>query len=504
MANIVNLMNHIVNKESQIATNKDDISDLKSNLNKTDFTVKVLQNDFETKGRSFERGLLFYGYPTDIDNLYEVDLCIPRYSQFDVVVLADGVQKQQHEDHTNCVQIISKVRLVHNTKFFGYVPIGCLTSEEDEETEGSNRTMDQLKQDVLDWIDTGVQGIFLDEFGYDYKVTRDRQNEIVKFCHDHDLVVIANSWDCDYCFSDDDIVLDFDPVNGHHGNPNKLHSELSAADYILFEHIMFNATSTTKEVASEPWDVYRIQQYYEDYYQTFKTKVFIVNSLPSKASQEIRNHIVRTTTLAGVVMQADCVGVSTEFWNSENNTSYMCKDLVLDRSNARFINVKMAKKGGKEIPVKYTTKVGDDEYSLIWNATKETDKTFSVDKFYCTVNGLTDTELYPTYDKLDAKIKELKTQLESLSGITEADLNGDYTITSGGTYILSLLGNSSITVNLPENSSAKVILKQTGSFSCTLPDCFKDPVQIGSAEGIIDVLEFTNYGKLRGNHIDQY
>ena len=215
MANIVNLMNHIVNKESQIATNKDDISDLKSNLNKTDFTVKVLQNDFETKGRSFERGLLFYGYPTDIDNLYEVDLCIPRYSQFDVVVLADGVQKQQHEDHTNCVQIISKVRLVHNTKFFGYVPIGCLTSEEDEETEGSNRTMDQLKQDVLDWIDTGVQGIFLDEFGYDYKVTRDRQNEIVKFCHDHDLVVIANSWDCDYCFHDVHL-LDQSPKQYHH------------------------------------------------------------------------------------------------------------------------------------------------------------------------------------------------------------------------------------------------------------------------------------------------
>ena len=54
MPNIVNLMNHLVTKEAQISTNKDDISTLKTGLNKTDFTVKVLQNDFETKGKSFE------------------------------------------------------------------------------------------------------------------------------------------------------------------------------------------------------------------------------------------------------------------------------------------------------------------------------------------------------------------------------------------------------------------------------------------------------------------
>lgn len=104
-------------------------------------------------------------------------------------------------------------------------------------------------------------------------------------------------------------------------------------------------------------------------------------------------------------------------------------------------------------------------------------------------------------NKTDFTVKELKTLVGA--PVVE-DLNGDFSITAGGTYILTLKGNSTITVNLPENQNAKVILKQTGAFSCSLPDCFKEAVQIGTTEGTIDVLEFTNYGKLRGYHVDQY
>ena len=104
------------------------------------------------------------------------------------------------------------------------------------------------------------------------------------------------------------------------------------------------------------------------------------------------------------------------------------------------------------------------------------------------------------FDAINTSYTDLKNRLQ----IVVDDLNGEYSITSEGTYVLSLKGNSTISVNLPENSTARVVIKQTGSFSCTVPDCFKDTLTLSSNSGDVDVLEFTNYGKLRGIHADQY
>ena len=60
----------------------------------------------------------------------------------------------------------------------------------------------------------GVHGVFLDEAGYDFGVTRVRQNAIVDYIHGRGLQAFVNAYNPDDVFSGDPLVL---PNGG--GNP---------------------------------------------------------------------------------------------------------------------------------------------------------------------------------------------------------------------------------------------------------------------------------------------
>jgi hypothetical protein len=50
----------------------------------------------------------------------------------------------------------------------------------------------------------GVRGVLLDQFGYDFKVTRERQNAAVEAAHHRKLRVIANAWKPEDAFGEVD------------------------------------------------------------------------------------------------------------------------------------------------------------------------------------------------------------------------------------------------------------------------------------------------------------
>lgn len=511
MPNIVDLLRKANEETSEIRGNKqrsvsneEKISKLTTDVTETRSDVKKLKIDLELQGKAFEKGLLYYGYPTDIGGLYEVDLCVPVYGSFDVVVFGDGYQKSSHEEHSNLVQILTKLKQ-YPTKAFGYVPIGCLTPEEDDETEGSNRTMEQLKQDVDDWYNTGVQGIFLDEYGFDYRVTRERQNEIVDYIHEKGLHVIANSWEPDYVFSTSNTLsVTAGNTKNFIGNPNGLECHLTDEDYLLFEHLLFVATgsASTKIKAQEAWDVYRIQEYYEKYYNTYHVRPFMVNSIPSKSTTEQVQEYQRLSAIAGVVLCCDCVGLSAENWSADTN-KYFTVLPPQDRAKFKFINV--SEKSGR--PYKYQVQIDQKTYTLIYTMKSDTDTTYSNTKIYGEINGDKNAVLNPNFIEVYDSISNINSRLASISQNADApvvlDVQDNFTISTEGIYVLTLTGNCVINVELPENCSCTVVLKSSG-FTCTVPDCFKEVPTLSTDASGIDILRFTNYGKLRGYHEYQY
>jgi hypothetical protein len=230
--------------------------------------------------------LLYYGYPIAIGESWNVEQAANIYSGYDVVVLGDTYQDPEHTVYAETVAIIKRLaEIAPKVRVVGYVPIGL-----DESWEDSNLSMDELKFRVDQWNAIGAHGIFLDEFGYDYGVTRERQNEIVEYCHSLGKFVFANSWSFEYCFNPDPMEISWMP--DFHPNPNGLAPVLNANDYYLCENLFYTtekqADGTIDVECASVWRIDETLRYFmspridgKSYYETYGTKVCSLDALPS-------------------------------------------------------------------------------------------------------------------------------------------------------------------------------------------------------------------------------
>lgn len=139
------------------------------------------------------------------------------FKDYDLVVFGDGLQDPAHPDHANTSAIIAGLKTPPNvTAVYGYIPIGVTTSNlSSEEIQGRGEA----------WAAMGTAGIFVDEAGYAFGVSRLRQNEVVEAIHLQGLGAFINAFDPDDVFS----------RNVHPLNPDGLAALLGPADIYLHE-----------------------------------------------------------------------------------------------------------------------------------------------------------------------------------------------------------------------------------------------------------------------------
>jgi len=126
-----------------------------------------------------KRLLVYYGWPSCLNGGLDPVADLDRYGY---MVLGAGLEDPTHPDHEPTRRIIGKTV----AKVFGYVDIGVTTS---------NLAPRQVRQSMRRWKRMGCAGVLLDDFGYDFGVTRQRQNRAVRSAHQLGLSVIANCWD---------------------------------------------------------------------------------------------------------------------------------------------------------------------------------------------------------------------------------------------------------------------------------------------------------------------
>ncbi len=135
-----------------------------------------------------ERLAIYYSYPSIVNGANgDVGLATSEFAAYDLIVFADTIEHQEHADHEKTKQIISNLNAL-NKKVFGYVDLGCTASK---------LSISTVQQYMDEWKDMGVYGIFLDCAGFDYGVTRERQNDAVDYAHDKGLYVFMNAWNPD-------------------------------------------------------------------------------------------------------------------------------------------------------------------------------------------------------------------------------------------------------------------------------------------------------------------
>jgi hypothetical protein len=127
--------------------------------------------------------LNYYGFPSQVNGASTNAEAAAVFADFDVVIFGDGLQSLGHADHANTAAIITAIQ-ASGTGVYGYVNLGALG----ESTAVINAEID-------DWnTNLGVDGMFLDEFGYDFGVDRARQNAVVDHVHGLGLSAFANGY----------------------------------------------------------------------------------------------------------------------------------------------------------------------------------------------------------------------------------------------------------------------------------------------------------------------
>lgn len=136
----------------------------------------------------------YYGFPSLVrssgDPLPAPDTAnaINVFKEYDMVVFGNGISDPSHPDHDNTTTIISGLS-TEGTDTYGYVD--------------ATKPFLGAFIDCSNWKDMGVTGIFFDQFGYDFSVSRIRQNALVSFVRFLGLHSYVNAWNVDDVFSSD-------------------------------------------------------------------------------------------------------------------------------------------------------------------------------------------------------------------------------------------------------------------------------------------------------------
>jgi len=165
----------------------------------------------------------YYGYLEDVDGMNNVEYSIDRLNKADIIIT--------HEPSLlNTRQLVVVNSLIANSKeVYGYAIVG---STDVLEVPGfviaAKAIMDRC-------FTSGYDGVFFDCFGYDWKVTRAQQNELIDYAHAKTpaLKVFANAWIPADCLDD--------VVNATY-NPTGVVTKLTTNDWVLLESFYCNAS----------------------------------------------------------------------------------------------------------------------------------------------------------------------------------------------------------------------------------------------------------------------
>lgn len=177
---------------------------------------------------------IYYGYPSLV-NLSNTDLHVAAstFDEYDFVVFGDGLEFLDvvpsrlpagagAKEYENTRRIIESLKNSQkHTQVYGYVDLG----------NSQKLSLEELDRRIEFWSEMGVAGIFLDEAGYDFGVTRARQNAAVTSVHKRKLSAFLNAYNLSDIF--DQKVIPLNQAGG--GNPSGEACLLGNNDLALIE-----------------------------------------------------------------------------------------------------------------------------------------------------------------------------------------------------------------------------------------------------------------------------
>jgi hypothetical protein len=181
-------------------------------------------------GASPQRIAIYYGYPSLVNGAGgDLARAVAVFADYDVVVLGDGLEldtADRHtagpEEHRFTSRMIQALQATpRHPAVYGYIDLG----------NTQNLPLPAITDRIDRWARMGARGVFFDEAGFDFGVTRERQNAAVTATHARGLHACLNAFRPADVFASARTPLN--AVGG--GNPNGLPPAIAADDALLLE-----------------------------------------------------------------------------------------------------------------------------------------------------------------------------------------------------------------------------------------------------------------------------
>lgn len=175
--------------------------------------------------------LIYYGWLNAFNsarNSWDNEKVSQELSRYRILVFGAGLEDPNHGDYSNTQIIIPRVKALNpSALIFGYV-----TTNQDYTT---------FTAKVNNWDTLQVQGIFMDESGYDYGKTRSEFNQRVDYVHGktYAKLCFANAWNLDHILG---TTNDPSYPNSIY-NPSAVESTLASTDWVLLESFPVNTAA---------------------------------------------------------------------------------------------------------------------------------------------------------------------------------------------------------------------------------------------------------------------
>jgi len=167
-----------------------------------------------------------YGNISNLDDTQDPYYAINKLRHFPYLVCAEPGELS--EDSRLVTDTIKT-----NTRLFGYVNLGP-NNPEDDRIDWQFANLNAIMSKIDHIAESGWYGVFIDQFGYDFQETRQRQNIIVDYAHQKGLSCFVNAW-----FPDHVMGSAIDSYSNPQGEP----THLQAGDFYLIESFLQSGSS---------------------------------------------------------------------------------------------------------------------------------------------------------------------------------------------------------------------------------------------------------------------
>lgn len=179
--------------------------------NKSNYSTKPDITSLEKKQGKLQMKLIPFVYNSlhKLENIDDTEHSSKVLKRFEYLVCAEPGRLDESD-----LIVISNIK--EKVKIFGYVNMG------------GEPLMDinKIKSEIDNIKENSWYGVFIDQFGFDFGETRERQNIILNYAHSKGLKCFVNSWFIEDAFGDE-----YDNIH----NPKGLSTQLQKDDWYLIE-----------------------------------------------------------------------------------------------------------------------------------------------------------------------------------------------------------------------------------------------------------------------------